>query len=40
MLIESSLSGLLFLYSKTKRMRGGEAWQEHLAVACNIKIKF
>nr|DAZ76548.1 MAG TPA: hypothetical protein [Caudoviricetes sp.] len=33
-------SGLLFLYSKTKRMRGGEAWQEHLAVACNVKIKF
>lgn len=40
MLIESSLSGLLFLYSKTKRMRGGEAWQEHLVVAYNIKIKF
>lgn len=27
MLIESSLSGLLFLYSKAKRMRGGEAGQ-------------
>nr|DAY61999.1 MAG TPA: hypothetical protein [Caudoviricetes sp.] len=24
-----SFSELLFLYSKTKRMRGGEAWQEH-----------